>query len=164
MSWKGKAHVLGFVRQTKGAAAVELALVGTIFLLLVGGAVDFGHAWYMRQVITNASREGARYGITYQTDGNGNRIAPSTFTTSPPTISNYVLTSAGYNLTSLLPSDAAPTVTCPTAAGPGYLTGTKGQPIQVQVTAVKHWFIISGFIPGFGRTKTLTASTIMLCE
>ena len=83
MTWKGKPHVLGFWRQTKGAAAVEFAIIGTLFLLLIGGVVDFGHAWYMKQTITNASREGARYGITYQTNTSGVRIAPSTFT---PTI------------------------------------------------------------------------------
>lgn len=161
MTWKGKTHVLGFVRQTKGAVAVEFAVVLTLFLLLIGGVIDFGHAWFMKQVVTNASREGARYGITYRTDASGVRIAPSTFTTSPPTIANYVLTSAGYNLTSLLPSDAAPTVTC---TGAGYTGTAKGNPLTVTVTAVKHWFMISSFIPGFGSTKTLRASTIMLCE
>jgi len=170
MAWKGKAHILGFVRQTKGAAAVELALIGTLFLLLIAGAVDFGHAWYMKQIITNGSREGARYGITYQTGTDGVRKHPEDFT---PTIENFVRktpaqnggsTKPGYGLDSFLPSDAAPTVTCPTATSPGYSTGTKGAAIEVKVTAVKHWFLVSAFIPGFGSTVTLTASTVMRCE
>ena len=77
MTWKGKPHILGFLRQTKGAVTVEFAIVGTLFLLLIAGVLDFGHAWYMKQVITNASREGARYGITYHTNNSGVRIAPS---------------------------------------------------------------------------------------
>ena len=80
MTWKGKSTILGLWRQTKGAAAVEFAIISTIFLLLIAGVVDFGHAYYMKQTITNASREGARYGITYRTNTSGVRIAPSAFT------------------------------------------------------------------------------------
>ena len=68
MTWKAKPHILRFLRRTKGAVAVEFALIGTLFILLIAGVLDFGHAWYMKQAITNASREGARYGITYQTN------------------------------------------------------------------------------------------------
>ena len=49
MTWKGKAHILGFVRQTKGAVAVEFPIIGTLFLLIIAGVLDFGHAWYMKQ-------------------------------------------------------------------------------------------------------------------
>jgi len=158
MTRKSKSPILDFLRQSKGAVAVEFALIATVFFLIVAGVIDFGHAYYMKQVITNASREGARYGITWRANSNGVRIAANTFT---PTISNYVLTSAGFNLTSLLPSDATPAVTC---TGSGYTGTTKGNPLTVSVTAVKHWFMISGFIPGMADTLTLTASTIMLCE
>ncbi len=68
MTWKARPHILGFLRQTKGAVAVEFAIVGTLFLLLIAGVVDFGHAYYMKQVITSASQEGARYGITYASE------------------------------------------------------------------------------------------------
>jgi Flp pilus assembly protein TadG len=169
MNRKSKSPIRGFLHQTKGAVAVEFAIIGTLFFVLVAGIIDLGHAWYMQQVITNASREGARYGITYRTNDNGVRIAPNAITS--PTIKNYVLnTSAqnsnkgGFGLKTLLPSDANPDVTFPTTTPEGYTTGSKGYPIQVKVTAVKHWFMISSFIPGFGDTKTLTASTIMLCE
>ncbi len=46
------------------------------FFLLVAGVIDFGYAYYMKQTITNASREGARYGITYRTDSNGAADSP----------------------------------------------------------------------------------------
>ena len=169
MTRKSKSPILDFWRQNKGAVAVEFALIATVFFLLVAGVIDFGYAYYMKQTITNASREGARYGITYRTDSNGARIAPDDITS--PTIKDYVLkTSAqnsnkgGFGLKSLLPSNANPDVTFPTTTPDGYTTGTKGYPIQVKVTAVYHWFMISGFIPGMADTVTLTASTIMLCE
>ena len=160
-----KPHVPGFWGQTKGSVAIEFSIIGTIFMVLIAGVIDFGHAWFMKQVVTNASREGARYGITYQTNTSGVRIVPNAFT---PTIANYVLnTSAqnggkgGYSLVSLLPSNANPTVTL---AGTGYTTGTKGTGLEVTVTATKTWFVVSGFIPGLGSQKTLVAKTVMLCE
>lgn len=153
----GARHFLGRLSaRTEGAATVEFAIIISVFLLIVAGIMDFGHAWYMQQVITNASREGARYGITYTTDSSGNRIAPSALS---PSISDYLLNT--YNLKNLLPSDAHPVIT---PGGTGLDTGTRGSPLEVTITAKKTWFIISSFIPGLGKQKTLKASTVMLCE
>jgi Flp pilus assembly protein TadG len=142
--------------RTEGAATVEFAIIISVFLLIVAGIMDFGHAWYMQQVITNASREGARYGITYATNSSGIRIAPSALS---PSIDTYVKTN--YKLTTSLPADAQPIIT---PGGTGLTTGTRGEPLEVTVTAKKTWFIISSFIPGLGSQKTLKASTVMLCE
>ena len=48
----------------KGVAAVEFAIVLPFLVLLVFGTIEFGVLFYNKQVITNASREGARVGIT----------------------------------------------------------------------------------------------------
>ena len=45
-----------------GASLVELALVTPILLLLVFGAVDFGHAYYVNIELVNAAHAGAEYG------------------------------------------------------------------------------------------------------
>lgn len=50
-------------KNQKGAALLEFALVLPILLLLVFGIIEFGLLFYNKQVITNASREGARAGI-----------------------------------------------------------------------------------------------------
>jgi Flp pilus assembly protein TadG len=47
----------------EGQAMVEFALVIPVLLLLLLGIIEFGLLLYNQQVITNASREGARYGI-----------------------------------------------------------------------------------------------------
>lgn len=49
-----------------GAAAIEFALVLPILVLLVCGIIEFGLLFYNKQIITNASREGARAGIVDQ--------------------------------------------------------------------------------------------------
>jgi len=48
----------------KGTAAVEFAIVLPFLVLLIFGTIEFGLMFYNKQVITNASREGARAGIT----------------------------------------------------------------------------------------------------
>lgn len=44
----------------RGAAAVEMAIVLPLLVLLLGGIVDFGRAFYTKNILTNAAREGAR--------------------------------------------------------------------------------------------------------
>ena len=68
-------------RGQEGAAAVEFAIILPVLLLLTLGALDMGHMYYIDHLITNASREGARYAAKY------------TGTTAAPTsaqVSNYV--------------------------------------------------------------------------
>ena len=50
-------------KSEKGIAAIELALVLPIFVLLIIGLMDLAVMMYNTQVITNASREGARWGV-----------------------------------------------------------------------------------------------------
>ena len=53
-----------YLQNNRGVAAVELAICLPILILLVCGSIEFGLLFYNQQVITNASREGARAGIT----------------------------------------------------------------------------------------------------
>jgi hypothetical protein len=50
-------------RKRRGAAAVEFAVVAPVFLLLVFGMIEYGRMVMVQQVITNASREGARVAV-----------------------------------------------------------------------------------------------------
>lgn len=52
----------------KGAAAVELAIVFPLLILLLFAMIEFGLYMFNRQVLTNASREGARAGIVARPD------------------------------------------------------------------------------------------------
>ena len=51
------------LRSERGAAAVEMALMLPVLILLIGGIVDFGRAYYTQIMLTNAAREGARAAV-----------------------------------------------------------------------------------------------------
>ena len=51
------------LRDRKGQAAVEFALVLPLFLLLLVGMVEFARAWNIYQVMTDAARQGARLAV-----------------------------------------------------------------------------------------------------
>jgi len=135
-------------RAESGAIAVEFAILLPVFLLLVFGICDFGHAFYMKQVVTNASRDGARYGSLYST------ALPNTFS---PTISAWVTS----RYAPVLPDDASLLVT---PGGPGFTSGTAGDDLSVEVTATKHWWVIGNLMPGLGTTATISSTTWMKVE
>ena len=51
------------IKEQKGAALVEFAIVISLLVILVFGIIEFGLLIYNQAIITNASREGARAGI-----------------------------------------------------------------------------------------------------
>jgi Flp pilus assembly protein TadG len=48
----------------RGAVAAEFALLLPVLLTILFGIIDFGMLMYGREIVTNATREGARAGIT----------------------------------------------------------------------------------------------------
>ncbi|MCK5219206.1 pilus assembly protein, partial [bacterium] len=48
------------LKNQRGAAAVEFAIVLPLLALILFGTIDFALLFYNKQVLTNASREGAR--------------------------------------------------------------------------------------------------------
>lgn len=60
-------RMIMMIKEQKGASAVEFAILLPVLILILFGTVEFGLLLYNQQVITNASREGARTGIVAQT-------------------------------------------------------------------------------------------------
>ena len=145
-------------RGQEGAVAVEFALILPILMLLVFGIIDFGHYWYIGHVMSDASREGVRYGTRYVTVNNI-RILPGALS---PSISTHVLVTNGY--AGLLPSNPSPTVTPTGAAMTANIANLAGKDLVVTVTATKTWWVLGSLIPGFGSSKLLTVKTTMTCE
>ena len=146
---------------------MEFAIVLNLLLLMILGMLEFGLAFSMRQVVINASREGARYGIVFTVNNLGNRVAPINFPSAQPpkaSISNWVLLpppSGGLGLRSILPGDANPQVI---VAGAGATSGNTGDPLRVTVTCNYPFWVLNKFIPGLGNTMTLAGTTVMRVE
>jgi Flp pilus assembly protein TadG len=99
------------ISSTRGAAAVEFAIIAPLLFVLIFGIIEFGAILYNQAVITNASREGARYAATFYTN-------PANAQAQRPTCSevqNYVATYVNARLISFKTSTPFSTsnVTCP---------------------------------------------------
>lgn len=58
----------------RGQSMVELALLVPLLALILLGLIDFGRVFGAFIVITNAAREGARYGSQYPNDIDGMKV------------------------------------------------------------------------------------------
>ena len=56
----GRRRGVSSLRDERGAAAVEFAIVASLFFLLVFGIIDFGFGFHTWNGTANAAREGAR--------------------------------------------------------------------------------------------------------
>ena len=59
-----KTYSKPLTRSSKGQALIEFTLILPFLLLLVGGAVDWGMAFFTSHIAQNAAREGARIAVT----------------------------------------------------------------------------------------------------
>jgi Flp pilus assembly protein TadG len=100
-------------KNRRGAAVVEFAIVAPVFFLLVFGMIEYGRMVMVQQVLTNASREGARYAVIQSTND----------TTAVETKVKDYLTAAKIN-------SAASTVTVDWPAG----GDDSAQPVTVSVS------------------------------
>lgn len=127
-------------KQRRAAAAVEFAVVAPVFFLLVLGMIEYGRMVMVQQVITNASREGARRAVL---DG-------STAAEVQATVNTY-MTSGGVSGGTVTVSPNPPN------------TAAFGEPVTVTVTipfSQVSWLPSPMFLGG----KTLTSATVMRRE
>jgi Flp pilus assembly protein TadG len=130
----------------RGAAAVEFAILLPLFILFVWGAIEFGTAFYTKEILTNATREGARAGIVQQ--------IPKLTQAQIQTIVQTYVASAGLQTASRLNTTAA-------GAGGAFPTAlTVTSTYQYQAFPIVS-MISAGMVP---NQITLTASTVMRHE
>jgi Flp pilus assembly protein TadG len=55
--------VVRVCRNRRGQALAEFALVLPLVLLFIAGIIEMGRAWNIKQAVTDAAREGARYTV-----------------------------------------------------------------------------------------------------
>ena len=86
----------------RGTTVVEFAIVAPLLLLLIFGMIEFGRAVMVQQLLTNASREGARRGILEQTTAEeaetvvADYLAGSSVTGATVTVSPVSLDQVGF--------------------------------------------------------------------
>lgn len=137
----------------KGGSAVEFALILPVLILILFGIVEFSLIMYDKAVITNASREGARQGIVYRTDADG-EYSPLTEDEIRTSVVNYLNSS---HLLCLTNSPPVPSVAALPDTPPGMLT--------VRVT-YRYDFLIIPHIPGVDMVDhvDLDSETVMRME
>jgi Flp pilus assembly protein TadG len=102
-------------RNERGAVAAEFALLLPVLLTILFGIIEFGMIMYSREIVTNASREGARAGIVQgppkRTAGEIITIAGNYLTNTGINPANVTFTVAGEGLTN--PNTLTVTATYP---------------------------------------------------
>ena len=121
-----------------GATAVEFAIVILLFITIVFGIIEFGLLMYNQHIVTNAAREGARYGIVSRTE----RITESE-------IESRVLSYINQNLVTF--------GTFPTNVDSNECTEF-GESLSVTIT-YKYSFLFFRFLE-----RTISSTTTMRCE
>ena len=141
---------LGKINNQNGAAMVEFAIVLPLLLILIFGMIEFSVMFYDKAMLTNATREGARLGILYNSP---DRITEAQITqTINGYLQNNLISFDGNADWSYLPPDT-PLVTC-----------TDSDMLTVSITYPYKFLVLPNFITSLAPTLTLGATTTMRCE
>ena len=130
-------------KNRRGAAVVEFAFVAPLFITLVFGMIEFGRVVMVQQLLTNATREGARVGVL--TDASDTEVKSRVVTY----LAGSQITIANSNVTVVYAEDAS-------------LPGS-GESVTVSVSVPFNqvsWLPSPMFLSGY----TLTASSGMRRE
>jgi Flp pilus assembly protein TadG len=136
----------------KGASLVEFSLILTILIVITFGIIEFGMLIYNQQVITNASREGARAGVVASIP----RVPDTGGTYSIDSVvqaycANHLITFGDQN-------------TPRTTVG-GYRNNAAfGDELEVRVNYQYSFLVIPSFVPGIDTLFNMQAVTVMRYE
>ena len=134
-------------KNQEGAGLVEFAILAPLLVILLFGLLEFGLSLYAKEALTNASREGARYGVVY---------------CSPRRTSGQIITQVQDYLTKSGFTDT-PSVKV-TGAG-----GDTGSVLTVSVTYPYAFQVLPGIFSSFFNstmtgTVTMQANTAIVME
>jgi hypothetical protein len=128
------------LKGTKASVVVEFALLLPLMVTLVFSIIELGSAWYFKQMMVNASREGARMGAMFEGGTNAEVVA----------YVQNLLNESGF------PGDVSINATG-AESGPG-------AQVQVQITGQHQLAVLGSLVPGCPESINLTATTIMRHE
>jgi Flp pilus assembly protein TadG len=143
-----------FLETNRGASAVEFAIVLPLLVLLLFGIIELSLALYDQAMITNASREGARFGIVY-------RVPAISDTEITDVVNNYLgsnlVTFGGKRSPSSSPVSGATVIVTRTGVSPG-------GDLKVRVGYTYNFLVLPKFTPGLGLGINMAAETVMRME
>jgi Flp pilus assembly protein TadG len=141
------------LKRQEGVVALEFVVLFPLFLLIIAGIVEFGHLFYVRHTLTNASREGARAAVVYvPTD----RINWAT-TAATTKVNEYLYPVVDGTAKPRLPGVTIP---APTVAVSGSTTGST---VTVTITASDVLLVLDKLVT-LSNPVTVTAETTMRLE
>lgn len=126
----------------RGSAVLEMALILPLLLMLLFGIIEFSRVLSVKQVITNAAREGARAGAVDLNDSGALSKAQ--------TVSGNYLTSCGIELAN-------------TIISPSFVQAGGSSALQV-VIDYQYDSLLTTWIPGIPASFTLESAAIMRRE
>jgi Flp pilus assembly protein TadG len=137
------------LKNERGGSLVEFAIIMPLLFILLFGIIEFGLLLYNQAVITNASREGARYGI----------VARSPRYSQSDISNDVVIPYCSRLITFGTPIDPSVSATPPDG------TTLFGDDLEVQVSW-PYTFLALPNLPGIGLNNplTLSARTVMKYE
>ena len=146
------------LKKQHGASAVEFAILLPFLVMLVFGIIEFGLLLYNQQVLTNASREGARAAIVGDCTS---RLDDSTTSGIGKIVRDYC---ANRLITFKITNDPPDIMVSPDendrACGTPLINMGANLTVRVEYD---YEFLLPGLL-GFGTSKTLSAQTVMKME
>jgi Flp pilus assembly protein TadG len=140
-------HCIGDGKDERGQSLVELGLLLPMLILILSGALDLARVYDSYLSITNASREGARYGAAHPTDNSGITDAV-----------NRELTSTGISV-------PAPSVSCWTYTGNTSIDCSTAQPgDRIKVSVSYQFNFVTFFILGLSSLNISDSTTMAVAN
>ncbi len=152
-------RVMKRLTKSRGASAIEFAIILPLLLLIIFGTIEFGFLLYNKQVITNASREGSRAGIVARTP---TRLPAF----GSPSVDQVVQLYCAQNLITFDYAQLPPVTSFPDGFNPNALFGEN---LRVRVAYNYQFLLFPDIVIAFFRNSperqiTLTAETVMRYE
>ncbi len=131
----------------EGVVALEFVILFPLFFLILAGILEFGHLFYVRHTLTNATREGARAAVVFHSPAS-ERVAWAQ-TEATTVVNNY--------LSSRLPGvNWAPPSVVVSGSSPG-------STVKVTINATNVSLVLGALVSAF-QNESVSAQTTMIME